>query len=1381
MRDVKAPSQAVNAGSAVLPARRTAALAVSAALISLLVLAGSASATVTGHTYEKTFTGSGTNTLGLPVGIGVDNSSTASAGSVYVGDLLSARVEKFDSSGNFQLMFGKGVNETSGGDVCPRPAFPADVCQAGTEGSGPAQFSYPKYIVVDSTGGASAGDVYVLDPISQIVQKFNPAGELITSWGGPPNGPAGGQLTGEGVPVLGKWTDAQGIAIDSGGNLNVMNRTSSPGGQRIYVFSQSGTFTRTVLTSQRPNTSGLGVDSFGNFLDGAASGQGGEYKYRGTDGGTIAGDFNNGGGIVGGTVAGRAVDVSPDPRRTDDYYMVTSGTVNQYHWLQPNKWLQADGTYCFAGNGGCHPTSTFGPPNLGFATGVAVANSGYVYVSDAAFEGVVVFEPKITPDLTNLHATNVDVNVGTKEGSATLNGNVGLAGGPNVTECMFEYGRSASSYEEPPVPCVPAASPGTPYTTETAVHADLTGLLPNTTYHYRISAANANGVQKSEAAAFTTPGPPGIESFVVSNLTSSSADFKAKINPHGDETTYVFHYGPNQLYGTNAPVPAGTLAAGFESQEVTTHVNLEDTSYHFQVEAVNKYGSSVSEDQTFSFHPEQCPNQTVRQQTGSAYLPDCRAYELVSPEDSGSAFIFSGGPQRPYASNPPRFAFTADFGDFPEVEGNPINTTGDLYVATRGPEGWKTKFTGVPATLSGCAGGRPKFAGAGLASTVQNDVKADKGLNRVVDWQLGNPTECVWDTIGLSFRFTDKNEKTHASMAPYVWDTSDGSFVDKLPTSVADIPATEEHSGSEEDFECFQQESVSADTNCSNAVELSGDLTHFVFSTQSDIYNGGPEALNHAPGSAYDNDTVNNTLSLISLKPGNNEPISQEPAPNGGSTEVIQFPFVSEDGSHILMGTLKNPECRQREYPAYFEQQCPQVSNPTHLFMRVNDAVTYEIAPVPVEYVDATPDGHKIYFTTTQALTGEDTDASKDLYMWSDLGVTPGLTVLSKGTTGGNGNSCAAGWTSACNIETYKDTQIAGSASNRGGLSPEWFTPPAYGFQPAPGNTGMKGFTDNAVAIESGDIVYYSPENLDGAGISRAVNVYEYRNGTSQLVTTLEDDPYCITSDSKEQVDNRPEHCSDGPLGRLQVSPDGRYIAFITTTQLTSYDNEGYAEMYRYDANTRNIVCASCRPDGQPPTSDVLGSYTGRFLTDDGRVFLTTNEEIDPRDTNTSKDIFSGKTLGADIYEYSGGVPKLISTGTGQQAGGLGLTAEAWPGLLGASADGTDVFFLWTEPLTGQDTNGLNNYRVYDARTGGGFLFNPPAPPCAAADECHDVPSQPAGDLASGTGAPLGSGGNAQTTTKKKKHKKKHKKKARHRKHRRHHGRARHKNSGGQR
>ena len=60
------------------------------------------------------------------------------------------------------------------------------------------------------------------------------------------------------------------------------------------------------------------------------------------------------------------------------------------------------------------------------------------------------------------------------------------------------------------------------------------------------------------------------------------------------------------------------------------------TLYHYRVVATNEAGSGDAEANTFTTFPftpslsDPCPNAHVRQQTGSALLLDCRAYELVS-------------------------------------------------------------------------------------------------------------------------------------------------------------------------------------------------------------------------------------------------------------------------------------------------------------------------------------------------------------------------------------------------------------------------------------------------------------------------------------------------------------------------------------------------------------------------------------------------------------------------------------------------------------------------------------------------------------------------------------------------------------------------------
>ena len=98
----------------------------------------------------------------------------------------------------------------------------------------------------------------------------------------------------------------------------------------------------------------------------------------------------------------------------------------------------------------------------------------------------------------------------------------------------------------------------------------------------------------------------------------------------------------------------------------------------------------------------------------------------------------------------------------------------------------------------------------------------------------------------------------------------------------------------------------------------------------------------------------------------------------------------------------------------------------------------------------------------------------------------------------------------------------------------------------------------------NGDIYFYSPEQLDGTkGIPGQQNLYDYRDGAVHYVTTF-------SPESAVRRTIGSQSCSRGPVARIDVSPDGTHMAFLTASRLTSYDNAGHLEMYSYTPATGN-------------------------------------------------------------------------------------------------------------------------------------------------------------------------------------------------------------------
>ena len=196
-----------------------------------------------------------------------------------------------------------------------------------------------------------------------------------------------------------------------------------------------------------------------------------------------------------------------------------------------------------------------------------------------------------------------------------------------------------------------------------------------------------------------------------------------------------------------------------------------------------------------------------------------------------------------------------------------------------------------------------------------------------------------------------------------------------------------------------------------------------------------------------------------------------------------------------------------------------------------------------------------------------------------------------------------------------------------------------------------------------------------------------------------------------------------------RVSADGRHLAFVSieAEELAGgYDNtiaEGTKcqpnavsnelgggprcpEAFVYDAESKELTCASCSPSGSRPLGPTQlpgasNPYEGpRYLSADGsRLYFESRDALLPGDENQKRDVYEFERAGKgsctsespSFDSASGGCLFLISSGR----------SESDSYLLDASADGRDVFLSTRSALVGWDTN--ENYDVYDARTGGGF------------------------------------------------------------------------------
>lgn len=196
--------------------------------------------------------------------------------------------------------------------------------------------------------------------------------------------------------------------------------------------------------------------------------------------------------------------------------------------------------------------------------------------------------PAAPPSVITTSAGNISAVAATLNGSVNANN---LA-----TTITFEYGMTTS------YGTVVAATPGTlTSTVATSVLSQLTGLMPNTTYHFRVIAVNSVGISYGNDMTFTTI---AIAPLVVTNLaavTAVTATLNGTVTANNAATTVTFEWGLTNAYGNTIGGAPATVNGMTPTPVTALLTNLTpNTTYHFRCKGVNLAGTIYGNDQTFT-------------------------------------------------------------------------------------------------------------------------------------------------------------------------------------------------------------------------------------------------------------------------------------------------------------------------------------------------------------------------------------------------------------------------------------------------------------------------------------------------------------------------------------------------------------------------------------------------------------------------------------------------------------------------------------------------------------------------------------------------------------------------------------------------------------
>jgi hypothetical protein len=703
-----------------------------------------------------------------------------------------------------------------------------------------------------------------------------------------------------------------------------------------------------------------------------------------------------------------------------------------------------------------------------------------------------------------------------------------------------------------------------------------------------------------------------------------------------------------------------------------------------------------------------CPTATEASPGFRPSLPDCRAYELVTP-----AFKFGLPPLNPGFFLDDSHVTFSSIGGFAEAEEDATGA-GSTYLATRNPLAWGTTPVDLPASqFQGSKGlrGEEKLLDVSADFSKVLSVNVPAGAKAVDDRfylrEAARPDgSCPASAISL------------AVAAPGACGVEVGPA--SSPTVVAGLaelnldPEIGYVGASRDLSHVFANLLAFRRTGETTAFEerWPGDTTVNNSALYEYSGTGDPEPKLVA---------VNNQHPLASDREA--EPIGQCGSALGGhlreGTTLSENTYnaISSDASRVYF-TVAQGGCPNEEAPG--SERVGEGPPVNELYVRLEGAHTLAISEPPLSvpgrtctgtcaedetvgekrsegvFAGASEDGSKVFFLTRQPLVDGDeggSGAGQDLY---------------EANVEGAGASAKVG-----QLTQVSRDPVPGEPANVLGV-----------VHVSPGGTRV-------YYVAQGVLANNSDANGETAKTG-ADNLYVYepdraRPGQAETVfiTTLGEADSAAWQ-ARQEAEVTPASARSG---------DGQFLLLSSSNDLTPDARGGANQLYRYDAEREQLARVSV---GQCPSPELTCSPSERFndneegssfnielppfgrgsalagpqrvaISNDGAyVFFSSPTALTPlAQSNVCVQEEEGECVARaqNVYEYHEGNTYLISDGQDRNA----TLSHSTTKLIGASPSGHDVYFTSGDPLVANDTDTQED--IYDARIEGGL----PGPPTGGA------------------------------------------------------------------